>query len=151
VASGGEVFAANCSAGRISEGRGLGQRGRVHPHRPTAGEDEGGAHSALGRRRQSAAVCGVGSRPRFWNRHGRLDCSPQGNPRSFVWQGDQHRVESIEDVREPRLDWWSVTGEIHRTYYLVITNHGLICEVFRDEAGTEGRVPGSWPMSRVFD
>jgi hypothetical protein len=74
-----------------------------------------------------------------------------GQPLSFIWDRDLHRVDSIEDVREPRLDWWAATGEIHRVYYLVITNQGLICEVYRAEVGGEGRAPGSWWMSRAWD
>jgi hypothetical protein len=75
----------------------------------------------------------------------RVQADGAGQPLSFVWAGDLHRVTSIEDVREPRLDWWAATGEVHRVYYLVITHQGLICELYRDVAR------GGWFLSRVFD
>lgn len=81
----------------------------------------------------------------------RVTADSDGRPLAFVWQGESHKVATIEDVREPKLDWWSVTGEVHRVYYLVSTNLSLICEIFRDEAGGEGREPGAWAMARVFD
>lgn len=81
----------------------------------------------------------------------RVTADVQGRPLAFVWNGFTHRVESIEDVREPKLDWWSVTGELHRTYYLVVTNDGMICEIYRDEVGGEGREPGAWWVARLFD
>ena len=69
----------------------------------------------------------------------------QGQLVAFAWRGVTHRIETIEDVREPSLDWWSASGEIHRVYYLVTTNHNLICELYRD-------VPtNAWYVSRVFD
>lgn len=74
----------------------------------------------------------------------------EGRP-MFRWNGEPHHVESIEEVCEPKLDWWAVTGELHRVYFLVVTNQGLICEVYRDEAGGEGREPGSWWMARLYD
>jgi hypothetical protein len=75
----------------------------------------------------------------------RVRCSGEGRPLAFTWHGEPYRVDSIEEVREPRLDWWSATGEIHRVYFLVVTNRALICEIFRD-------VPtGEWFMARVFD
>jgi len=75
----------------------------------------------------------------------RVHADEAERPLAFTWHGVTHRVTSIEDVREPRLDWWSVTGEVHRVYYLVITNQDLIVEIFRD-------VPtGAWFVSRQFD
>jgi len=68
-----------------------------------------------------------------------------GRPIAFVFQGHPHRVESVEEAREPRLDWWSPTGEIHRTYYLVSTDRGMICEIYRD------MLTGDWFLARVFD
>ncbi len=75
----------------------------------------------------------------------RVQADGDGAPQAFVWSGDLHRVTSIEDVREPQLDWWAATGEIHRVYYLVITHQGLICELYRDVTR------GDWYLSRVFD
>jgi hypothetical protein len=66
-------------------------------------------------------------------------------PEAFVWTGELHRITSIEDVREPRLDWWAATGEVHRVYYLVVTHQGLICELYRDVAA------GTWHLARLYD
>jgi len=75
----------------------------------------------------------------------RVRADGDGTPVVFTWRGQPHRVDTVEDVREPRLDWWAPTGEIHRVYYLVTTNRGLICEIYRD-------VPtGAWYVARVFD
>lgn len=70
---------------------------------------------------------------------------PDGAPHSFVWHGVTHCVESVEDIREPLLDWWAPEAAVHRRYYLVITNRKLICELFHD------LVTGQWHMSRTFD
>lgn len=68
-----------------------------------------------------------------------------GRPVTFVLGGRTHRVETVEDVREPRLEWWSPVGEVHRVYYLVTTDRGWICELYHDVAG------GAWYLARVFD
>jgi hypothetical protein len=68
-----------------------------------------------------------------------------GQPLAFAWRGETHRIESVEDVREPRLDWWAPTGEIHRIYWLVITHRGLVCEIWRDMADN------SWCLGRRWD
>jgi hypothetical protein len=81
----------------------------------------------------------------------RVTADSDGRPLAFVWQGESHKVATIEDVREPKLVWWSVTGEVHRVYYLVSTNQGMICEIFRDEVGGDGREPGAWAMAREND
>jgi hypothetical protein len=73
----------------------------------------------------------------------RLD--PTDRPQAFVWSGVVHRIETVEDRREPRLDWWAPTGEIHRLYYLLTTNRALICEIYLD------RTNGRWFLSRTFD
>ncbi|MFQ5459177.1 MAG: DUF6504 family protein [Anaerolineae bacterium] len=75
----------------------------------------------------------------------RVHTDPQGQPRAFVWHGATHRVASIEEVREPHLDWWSPDGEVHRLYYLVVTHRGLICEVYRDV------ITNAWRLARIFD
>lgn len=68
-----------------------------------------------------------------------------GRPIAFVLSGVTHRVETVEDLREPRLDWWAPGGEIHRVYWLVTTHLGLVCEIYRD-------VPsGEWFMGRRYD
>jgi hypothetical protein len=82
-----------------------------------------------------------------------------GQPKAFTWEGATHRVASIEEMREPKLEWWAPTGEVHRTYFLLVTQDGMICEVYRDElaaAGREGEeqapVPGGvWGLARVWD
>ena len=75
----------------------------------------------------------------------RVRIGDNGHPLAFTWRGQPHRVATVEDVREPRLDWWSATGEIHRVYYLVTTDRGLICEIYRDVAAD------AWYLARVFD
>ena len=75
----------------------------------------------------------------------RVRTDGRNQPATFVWLGETHAIESLEDVREPRLDWWSTEGEIHRLYYLVVTQRGLICELYRD------LIADRWLMSRIFD
>jgi hypothetical protein len=75
----------------------------------------------------------------------RVHTGSEGRLLAFVWSGVTHRIDTVEDIREPSLDWWSATGETHRVYYIVTTSHGLICELYCD-------VPtNSWYVSRVFD
>ncbi len=68
-----------------------------------------------------------------------------GAPVLLSIDGHPHRVKTVEDVLEPCLDWWSPAGEAHRVYYLVTTDRGLICEVYRDVA------TGAWYLARTFD
>ena len=68
-----------------------------------------------------------------------------GKPSAFRWKGKTYQVATIEDVREPRLDWWSPLGEQHRVYYLVTTVKGMVGEIYRDQ------VAGEWGLARVFD
>lgn len=75
----------------------------------------------------------------------RVQADAHGRPTLFTWQGRTRRIASIEDVREPRLDWWASTGEIHRIYYLVTTPCGLICEIYHDV------IQERWYLGRVFD
>ena len=69
----------------------------------------------------------------------------EGQPSAFRWMGHTYRIDTVEDVREPRLDWWSPLGEQHRVYYLVVTTQGMIAEIYED------RVSGEWRLARVFD
>lgn len=75
----------------------------------------------------------------------RVRAAPDGRPQAFVWDGVTHAVESIEGVREPRLDWWAAEGEQHRRYYLIVTTRGLVVELVRDE------VAGEWAVARRLD
>jgi len=75
----------------------------------------------------------------------RVQATGDGRPVAFSWHGQLHRVATIEDVREPRLEWWSPSGEVHRRYHLVTTHQGLICEIYHDMTG------GGWYMGRVYD
>ncbi|MBK8541970.1 MAG: hypothetical protein IPL60_18530 [Ardenticatenia bacterium] len=54
-------------------------------------------------------------------------------------------MASLEEHREPRLDWWSPLGETHRYYWLVATERDLICELCQDQAD------GSWRLVRELD
>ena len=68
-----------------------------------------------------------------------------GRPVAFALEGETHRVASVEDMREPRVDWWAPTGEVHRVYFLVVTDRGMVCEIYRD-------VPsGAWFLGRRYD
>lgn len=69
----------------------------------------------------------------------------EGRPALITWRGQPDRVTSIEDVCEPRLDWWAPGGAIHRVYYLVTTERGAIAEIYHDRAG------GGWYLARTFD
>jgi hypothetical protein len=81
----------------------------------------------------------------------RVTADEKGRPVTFLLNGHIHHTESIEDVREPKLDRRSVTGLLHRVYFVVVTNDGLMCEIFRDVVGGQGREPGSWWMARLWD
>ena len=75
----------------------------------------------------------------------RVRTDVKGQPLAFTHAGQTHQVDGIEDVREPRLDWWSPLGEAHRVYYLLTTRRGMICEIFEDKVG------GGWFLARVYD
>lgn len=75
----------------------------------------------------------------------RTRADDRGHPQSFSWHGRLHQVETVEDIREPCLDWWSAGGEIHRVYYVVTTHRGMICEIYHD------RSTDDWRISRIYD
>lgn len=76
----------------------------------------------------------------------RARVTADGMPHSFVLDGVTFVVDTIEEVREPRLDWWlGPEHEVHRTYYLVTTNRGMVAELVRDE------VAGTWGVARRLD
>lgn len=75
----------------------------------------------------------------------RVQADPTGRPEAFTLQGHMHRVESIEEHREPHLGWWDPLGEAHRSYWLVVTGRGLICELCQDHG------EGSWLLVRELD
>jgi len=75
----------------------------------------------------------------------RVRVNADGHPHAFVWAGETHRIDSIEEIREPRLDWWVPDGEIHRRYYLVVTHRGVVCEIYEDVAGAR------WFVGRRLD
>ena len=75
----------------------------------------------------------------------RVQAGPRGRPHTFAWHGETHVIQSVEDIQEPRLDWWAPDGEIHRLYYLVVTHRGLICEICHD------LVDDAWRLSRSYD
>lgn len=75
----------------------------------------------------------------------RVQTDGHGRPLAFRWHGILHRVATIEDVREPALDWWSASGEIRRRYFLVTTQDGAICELYQNLANHD------WFLSRLYD
>ncbi len=75
----------------------------------------------------------------------RVRTDAEGQPLAFTHEGRTYRVQGIEEIREPRLDWWSPLGETHRVYYLLTTRRGMICEIFEDKVG------GGWFLARVYD
>lgn len=85
----------------------------------------------------------------------RIDAA--GRPLAFTHEGQTHPVSTIEEVREPHLDWWSPAGEAHRVYHLVTTPQGMVCEIYEDRArlgdreASEARIGGAWFLARVYD
>ncbi len=75
----------------------------------------------------------------------RVQTDHEGQPTAFRWRGAVQRIASIEDIREPALDWWSSSGEIRRRYYLVTTTQGIICEIYQ-ESKTQ-----TWFLARLYD
>ncbi len=74
-----------------------------------------------------------------------VQATSDGRPTAFRWRGTALRIASIEDVREPALDWWSAAGEIRRRYFLVTTHQGVICEIYQDLATQ------TWFLARLYD
>ena len=71
--------------------------------------------------------------------------SQNDQPLSFVYKGQTHRVERIEEMHEPIMDWWSAAGMIHRSYFLLSTPEGMICEIYLDHSSRQ------WFLAREFD
>jgi hypothetical protein len=64
-------------------------------------------------------------------------------PNSFIHRGRKENVEQI--LKRWRVNqWWWKVG-IEREYFEVITDTGMICELYRDV------VTGRWYLQRIYD
>ena len=68
-----------------------------------------------------------------------------GVPEGFVWQGTLHRVRQVCNLWRIHTCWWDPHAVVWREYLKVITESGLLCQIYRDLIGKE------WYLSRLYD
>jgi len=66
-------------------------------------------------------------------------------PLRFVWQGQTHAVEQIEQMWEVDSDWWAEEGRVWRDYFAVTTDNGLLCVLYCD------KLDNRWRLAKVYD
>ncbi|MBV7333776.1 hypothetical protein KFU94_37195 [Chloroflexi bacterium TSY] len=66
-----------------------------------------------------------------------------GIPVTFQWQGQQHRIQRIQQAWAIDTDWYD--QRIWRNYVAVTTTRGLLCVLYQDLASQ------GWYMSRLYD
>lgn len=64
-------------------------------------------------------------------------------PLSFVWQGEVHPVEQVNERWRVDEEWWR--GRVWREYFILTTTTGLLVEMYHDLAAK------TWFMQRVYD
>ena len=69
------------------------------------------------------------------------DCVPEG----FVWQGTSHPVRQVCNFWRIHTCWWNPHALVWREYLKVITESGLLCQIYRDLIGEK------WYLSRLYD
>ncbi|MBN1642692.1 MAG: hypothetical protein JXA09_15765 [Anaerolineae bacterium] len=63
----------------------------------------------------------------------------------FVWQGTPHRVRQVCNTWRIHTFWWDPHALVQREYVKVITESGLLCQIYRD------LISGTWYLSRLYD
>jgi hypothetical protein len=66
-----------------------------------------------------------------------------GVPLRFNWEDATHPVSLIVDQWRADSDWWR--GRVWRMYFKIITETGLLAELFHD------LLTDKWFMQRVYD
>lgn len=64
-------------------------------------------------------------------------------PLVLIWDDGRHPVQVILDRWRVDEEWWR--GRIWREYYKLVTDSGLLVEVFHDLTA------GDWYVQRVYD
>ncbi len=75
----------------------------------------------------------------------RVRCDAQGRPLDLRWNGTSRRVARWGRRWELRTDWWEEGGELWRSYFSLVTQDGLRCDIFHDHLSR------SWCLERLFD
>ncbi len=72
-----------------------------------------------------------------------VECTAQGEPVTFRWHGQVHRVDML--IRQWRIDegWWQ--KRLWRAYFRLSTHSGLLVILFQD------LVTGEWFLQCLYD
>ena len=68
-----------------------------------------------------------------------------GVPKGFVWRGARHRVDQVCNRWRVHTRWWEPDRAVWREYYKVVTDTGILCQIYHDLAN------GGWFLASVYD
>lgn len=66
-------------------------------------------------------------------------------PQGFVWQGLDHHILEVCNRWQVHTRWWEPGETVWREYLKVVTDSGLLCQIYHDLIGEE------WFLARLYD
>jgi hypothetical protein len=66
-------------------------------------------------------------------------------PDGFVWRNAPHCVLEVCNRWTLHSRWWEPSETVWREYLKVVTDSGMLCQIFRD------LLHGEWFLARVYD
>jgi hypothetical protein len=66
-------------------------------------------------------------------------------PEGFVWKNASHTIVEVSNVWRVHTRWWEPRQVVWREYWKVVTDTGLLCQIYRDMEN------GGWFIARVYD
>jgi hypothetical protein len=73
----------------------------------------------------------------------RVKTNVEGVPTSLVRKGRAERITEVHRRWRIADQWWE--GEVAREYFMISTDRGLICDIYRD------MITDAWYLSRIYD
>lgn len=70
---------------------------------------------------------------------------PEDAPEGFIWRNTPHHILKIANRWTLHTRWWEPRHAIWRDYLKVVTDSGILCQIYRDRLG------GGWYLARIYD
>lgn len=80
---------------------------------------------------------------RLWQQQTISVLSTEDEPKAFRWRGRSYQIVHISEHRRIDKYWWR--QRVWRDYYTVLTNTGLLAEIYHD------LVTDDWYLQREYD
>ena len=69
----------------------------------------------------------------------------EDTPDGFVWRNVTHNVLEVTNRWRVHTRWWEPSEAVWREYLKVVTDQGLLCQIYHDLQN------GGWLLSRIYD